>query len=244
MWSGQIPAKPAAVAGWEWEKGGVEVPGLDSRVRSRERSCRRARSAELRFCGRGGSVLATKGARAGQQATRGVLVSPREGSRVVCCGGEAGGGDDRVGRNGGLGARDGEGDRATYSRERGSATPSPRRKGSPALRPQYGGRGTAHQQGTPWKPAVHRGLVRPVRRGHEPAHGAREGETSGGLGMRGGLGKARARPREAWARMPRAVQRARGCAGVLERGWRRGRGGSAQRVGLVTFDRVFLKIFE
>jgi hypothetical protein len=118
--SGQIPAKPAVAAGWEWAKGGLEVPGLDSRVRSRERSCRRARSAELRFGGRGDSVLATKGARAGQQATRGVPVSPREGSRVVGCGGEAGGGGDRVGRNDGLGARAGEGDRATYSRERGS----------------------------------------------------------------------------------------------------------------------------
>jgi hypothetical protein len=62
--------------------------------------------------------------------------------------------------------------------------------------------------------------------------------------MRGSLGKARARPREAWAGMPRGVRRARGCAGALERGWRRGRGGSAQRVGLVTFDRVLLEIFE
>jgi hypothetical protein len=55
------------------------VPGLDSRVRSGERSCRRARSAELRLGGRGGSVLMTKGARAGQQATWGVPVSPRDG---------------------------------------------------------------------------------------------------------------------------------------------------------------------
>jgi hypothetical protein len=97
---------------------------------------------------------------------------------VVGCGGEAEGGGDRVGRNGGLGARAGEGDRATYSRERGSAAPSHRREGSPALMPQYSGRGTAHQQGTPWKLAVRRGLVRPVRRGHEPARGARKGETS------------------------------------------------------------------
>jgi hypothetical protein len=186
MWSsgagrrrpGQIPAKPVAAAGGEWAKGGPEVPGLDSRVRLRERSCRRARSAELRLGGRGGSVLAMKGARTGQQATRGVSVSPRDGSRVVGCGGGAGGGCDRVGRNGGLGARAGEGDRATYSWERGSAAPSHRREGSPVLMPQYGGRGTTHQQGTPWKPAVRRGLVRPVRRGHKPARGAREGETS------------------------------------------------------------------
>jgi hypothetical protein len=175
-WPGQILAKPAAAAGWEW--GGLEVPGLDSRVRLRERSCRRARSAELWLGGRGDSVLATKGSRAGQQATRGVSVSPRDGSRVVGCGGEAGGGCDRVGRNSGLGARAGEGDRATYSWERGSAAPSHRREGSPVLMSQYGGRGTAHQQGTPWKPAIRRGLVRPVRRGHEPARGAREGETS------------------------------------------------------------------
>jgi hypothetical protein len=61
--------------------------------------------------------------------------------------------------------------------------------------------------------------------------------------MRGGLGKTRTRPREARAQIPRAVRGARGCAGALERGWRRGHGGSAQRVGLATFDRVFLKIF-
>jgi hypothetical protein len=107
----------------------------------------------------------TKGARAGQQATRGVPMSPREGSRVVGCGGEAGGGGGRVGRNGGLGAQAGEGDRAIYSRERGCAARSLRREGFPALMPQYGGRSTAHKQGTHLKPAVRRELVRPVRCG-------------------------------------------------------------------------------
>jgi hypothetical protein len=37
---------------------------------------------------------------------------------------------------------------------------------------------------------------------------------------------------------------ARGCAGALERGGVAGAGGSSQRVGLATFYRVFLKIFE
>jgi hypothetical protein len=49
-------------------------------------------------------------------ATREVPVSIRDGLRVVGCGGEAGGGGARVGRDGEHGASAGEGNRALYSR--------------------------------------------------------------------------------------------------------------------------------
>jgi hypothetical protein len=68
--------------------------------------------------------------------------------------------------------------------------PSPRRVpgvNAAVRRPWYGASAgdTLETGGPP-------GLVRPARRGHEPPRGAREGETSRGLGMWGGLGKARA----------------------------------------------------
>jgi hypothetical protein len=84
--------------------------------------------AELRLGGRDGSVLATKGTRAGQQTTRGVSVSPRDGSGMVGCGGDDGGGGDRDGRNGGHGARAGGAAAPFYSRARGlrGSAPAPR----------------------------------------------------------------------------------------------------------------------
>jgi hypothetical protein len=121
-------------------------------------------------------VLATKGARAGPLATRGVPVSPRDGSRVVGCGGEAGGGGARVGRDGGHGARAGEGNRALYSQERGlrGSAPSPRRVPgvyAAVLRPWHGA-----PAGDTMETSDPLGLVRPVRRAHKSARGARVGE--------------------------------------------------------------------
>jgi hypothetical protein len=133
--SGQNLAKPAVAAGWEWAKGGLEMSWARFEGSVGVETLPRARLAKTWLGGRGGLVLATKGARAGQQATQGLPVSPREGSRVVGCGGEAGGGGNRVGRIGGLGAHAGEGDRAIYSRERGCASPSLRREGFPTLMP-------------------------------------------------------------------------------------------------------------
>jgi hypothetical protein len=144
-------------------------------------------------------VLATKGARDGPLATRGVPVSPRDGSRVVGCGGEAGGGGARVGRDGGHGARAGEGNRALYSRERslrGSA-PSPRMVpgvNTAVRRPWHSApAGDTLETGGP------PGLVRPVRHVHKSARGAREAEDFKGPRDAGRPGKARVRPREARA---------------------------------------------
>jgi hypothetical protein len=114
------------------------------------RGCRRARPAELRLGSRGGSVSAMKGAWVDLLATRGVPVSARDGLRMVGCGGEAGGGGAPVGRDGGHGARAGEGNRALYSRPVRRLMPcGPKGCASGASVPGDGGR-TAGQTGRPY----------------------------------------------------------------------------------------------
>jgi hypothetical protein len=122
-------------------------------------------------------------------ATRGVPVSTSDGLRVVGCGGEAGWGGAHVGRDGGHGASAGEGNRALYSRERGlhGSTPSPGRVpgvNAAVQRPWHGApAGNTLETGGP------PGLVRPVRRGHKSAGGAREGEGFKGPRDAGRLGE-------------------------------------------------------